>query len=315
MYFLTGVMGMIKFTEVTKRFASILAVNAFSAQVKQGEIFGLVGPDGAGKTTLLRLLVNLIDPDTGTITIEGRPPHGFPREKLGYMPQKFSLYGDLTISENINFFASLYRLDKSTIQQRSREMLDLTGLSSFGNRLADHLSGGMKQKLALSSALMTRPDLMILDEPTYGVDPQSRKDFWQILYRLNQEGITIVVSTPYMDEAELCHRVALINNGQLLQCDSPSALKQIFAGQVVEVRANISDPYYFDDCRQLVDSSYYSRRFHLWIKPHPQLFQLLKDYAANKDGSDLLIKYISPSMEDVFAFQAEPRLGSGHFRT
>lgn len=304
---------MIKFTEVSKSFGPLVAVSTFSCRARKGEIFGLVGPDGAGKTTILRLLVNLIDPDSGTITIHDLPPHRFPRGKLGYMPQKFSLYGDLTISENINFFASLYCLDQPTIQQRSREMLSLTGLSGFENRLADNLSGGMKQKLALSSALMTRPELMILDEPTYGVDPQSRKEFWQILYRLNQEGITIVISTPYMDEAELCHRVALVNNGQLLQCNTPSALKQIFTGQVVEVGANISDPYFFDDCRQVIDSSYYYRRFHLWTKEHPELFPLLKEYAFNKAGADLELKYISPSMEDVFAFLAEPRLGSDRF--
>ncbi|NLO21948.1 MAG: ABC transporter ATP-binding protein [Syntrophomonadaceae bacterium] len=304
---------MINFAEVSKNFGPLIAVDAFSCRVDKGEIFGLVGPDGAGKTTILRLLVNLLDPDTGTITIDDVPTHRFPRSKLGYMPQKFSLYGDLTISENINFFASLYRLDKLTIQQRSQEMLSLTGLSGFENRLADNLSGGMKQKLALSSALMTRPELMILDEPTYGVDPESRKEFWQILYRLNQEGITIVISTPYMDEAELCHRVALVNTGQLLQCDTPSALKQIFAGQVVEVGANTSDPYFFDDCRQVIDSSYYYLRFHLWTERHPELFQLLKEYAFNKDGPDLEIKYISPSMEDVFAFLVEPRLGPDRF--
>jgi ABC-2 type transport system ATP-binding protein len=253
------------------------------------------------------------NPDSGSIIIDALPPHRFPRGKLGYMPQKFSLYGDLTISENLNFFASLYSLDPSTIQQRSREILRLTGLSGFENRMADNLSGGMKQKLALSSALLTRPQVMILDEPTYGVDPPSRKEFWQILYRLNQEGITIVISTPYMDEAELCHRVALLNGGQMLQCDSPSALKQIFAGQVVEVRADISDPYFFDDCRLVLDSSYYYHRFHLLTKEHPQVFQLLEEYAFNKDITELELKYISPGMEDVFAFLAEPRLGPERF--
>ena len=313
MWFSTGVKLMIKFTEVSKSFGPLLAVNAFSCHIKAGEIFGLVGPDGAGKTTIMRLLVNLIDPDSGSIIIDALPPHRFPRGKLGYMPQKFSLYGDLTISENLNFFASLYSLDPSTIQQRSREILRLTGLSGFENRMADNLSGGMKQKLALSSALLTRPQVMILDEPTYGVDPPSRKEFWQILYRLNQEGITIVISTPYMDEAELCHRVALLNGGQMLQCDSPSALKQIFAGQVVEVRADISDPYFFDDCRLVLDSSYYYHRFHLWTKEHPQVFQLLEEYAFYKDITELELKYISPGMEDVFAFLAEPRLGPERF--
>jgi ABC-type multidrug transport system fused ATPase/permease subunit len=168
MWFSTGVKLMIKFTEVSKSFGPLLAVNAFSCHIKAGEIFGLVGPDGAGKTTIMRLLVNLIDPDSGSIIIDALPPHRFPRGKLGYMPQKFSLYGDLTISENLNFFASLYSLDPSTIQQRSREILRLTGLSGFENRMADNLSGGMKQKLALSSALLPRSSSSYLSSLVLG---------------------------------------------------------------------------------------------------------------------------------------------------
>ncbi len=298
---------MLRAEGVSKRFGKVLAVDQLSIQVNQGEIFGLVGPDGAGKTTFLRMVCNLLDPDTGSITIGGIPAPRFPRERLGYMPQKFSLYGDLTISENINFFASLYSLDKKTVRQRSEEMLRITGLSGFENRLADNLSGGMKQKLALTSALMTRPELMILDEPTYGVDPVSRKEFWQILYRLNENNITVLVSTPYMDEAELCHRVALVNSGQLIKCDSPTALKDLFIQRVVEVRADISDPYFFDDCMQVIDSSYYSKRFHLLLKDKQQAISLLRSYAVGRGVLDLNISYITPGMEDVFAFLAEPR--------
>ncbi len=285
-----------------------MAVEELSIQVNKGDIFGLVGPDGAGKTTFLRLVCNLMDADAGTITIGGSAASHFPRERLGYMPQKFSLYGDLTIWENINFFASLYSLDKNTTRQRSEEMLRITGLTGFENRLADNLSGGMKQKLALTSALMTRPELMVLDEPTYGVDPESRKEFWQILYRLNESGITILISTPYMDEAELCHRVALINSGKLVVCDSPAGLKNLFDQRVVAVRSHIDDPHFFDSCSEVIDSSYYSKRFHLLVDNNKQIFATLKEYALNKGFTDIKVNFISPSMEDVFAFLAEPRL-------
>ncbi|KUG03386.1 abc transporter multidrug efflux pump [hydrocarbon metagenome] len=294
--------------EVSKCFGTTRALDKLSIRVNKGEIFGLVGPDGAGKTTFLRMVCNLIDADAGTISIAGSPASRYPRERLGYMPQKFSLYGDLTISENINFFASLYSLDKNITRQRSQEMLQITGLTGFENRLADNLSGGMKQKLALTSALMTRPELMVLDEPTYGVDPESRKEFWQILYRLNESGITILISTPYMDEAELCHRVALIDSGRLVACDSPAGLKQLFDRQVIEVRAAITDPFFFDLCSGVVDSSYYSKRFHLLVQDNEQTFAALQEYALDKGFPDIKANYISPSMEDVFAFLAEPRL-------
>ncbi len=294
--------------EVSKSFGTTQALAELSIQVNKGEIFGLVGPDGAGKTTFMRMVCNLIDADMGTITVGGLPASRYPRERLGYMPQRFSLYGDLTIAENISFFASLYSLDKNITRQRSEEMLRITGLTGFENRLADNLSGGMKQKLALTSALMTRPELMVLDEPTYGVDPESRKEFWQILYRLNESGITILISTPYMDEAELCHRVALINSGKLVACDSPLGLKNLFDRQVVEVRAGIIDPYFFDLCPGVVDSSYYSKRFHLLVEVNEQIFDTLQEYALHKGFADITLNYISPSMEDVFAFLAEPRL-------
>ncbi len=299
---------MLSSDRVSKSFGTTLAVDELSIQVNKGEIFGLVGPDGAGKTTFLRMVCNLLDADAGTITIHDSPASRFPRERLGYMPQKFSLYGDLTISENINFFASLHSLDKKITRQRSEQMLQITGLTGFEDRLADNLSGGMKQKLALTSALMTRPELMVLDEPTYGVDPESRKEFWQILYRLNESGITILISTPYMDEAELCHRVALINSGKLVACESPAGLKKLFAQRVVEIRADIFDPYFFDSCPGVIDSSYYSRRFHLLVNNSEQLFTILKKYSLDNGFPDIKVNYISPSMEDVFAFLAEPRL-------
>ena len=208
---------MIKVCELTKSFGTIVAVDHVDIEVDKNEIFGLVGPDGAGKTTLLRMICGLIEPDRGKVVLFGEEIlRNSNRSRLGYMPQRFSLYGDLTVMENINFFGSLYGLKKTTIRQRAEEILSITNMLEFEDRLAANLSGGMKQKLALTCALITRPEILILDEPTYGVDPESRKEFWKILYRLNKEGVTLMVSTPYMDEAELCHRVAIINQGRVV---------------------------------------------------------------------------------------------------
>ena len=206
---------MIHVHKLTKSFGTITAVNQVELQVNRNEIFGVVGPDGAGKTTLLRMICGLIEPNQGQVILFGQEsPSDRERSRLGYMPQRFSLYGDLTVMENINFFGGLYSLKKATIRKRAEEILSITNMQDFTDRLADNLSGGMKQKLALTCALITRPELLVLDEPTYGVDPESRKEFWKILYRLNREGVTVMVSTPYMDEAELCHRVAIMNEGR-----------------------------------------------------------------------------------------------------
>jgi len=299
---------MLNSNRVSKCFGTNTAVDGLSLQVDKGEIFGLVGPDGAGKTTFMRMVCDLIDPDDGSISLDGLPANKFPRERMGYMPQKFSLYGDLTIRENIDFFASLYSLEKQVISERSREILEITRLAEFENRLADKLSGGMKQKLSLTCALITQPELMVLDEPTYGVDPQSRKEFWQILYRLNGSGITILISTPYMDEAELCHRVALINTGKLVACDTPAGLKNIFFNRVVAVKGNFLDPYFFDNCPVVVDSSYYAKRFHLLVNDIESTRAHLSEYIRSRGINNFEISNISPSMEDVFAFLAEPRL-------
>ena len=194
---------MIRIEGITKKFDGNTALDNVSLHVRDKEIFGLVGPDGAGKTTLLRIVCGLITPGGGQVFIDGRLQTGRTAGNLGYMPQRFSLYGDLTVQENIDFFGAMYSLSRKIIRQRAEEVFAITKLAPFTDRFADNLSGGMKQKLALTCALITRPSVLILDEPTYGVDPESRKDFWMILYRLNQEGRTILVSTPYMDEAEL----------------------------------------------------------------------------------------------------------------
>jgi ABC-2 type transport system ATP-binding protein len=231
----------VEISELTKSFGSVCAVNRLTLSVQAGEIFGLVGPDGAGKTTTLRMLAGVLPPDSGTARVAGcdvaREPEAVKR-RISYMPQRFGLYEDLTVGENIRFYADLYGVARKDRREREARLLAASGMAEFRNRLAGQLSGGMKQKLGLACALIHRPQVVLLDEPTTGVDPVSRRDFWRILYSLQSEGVTIVASTAYLDEAERCHRLAMLHEGGLLLCDTPRALKQRLKGAVVSVRTS-----------------------------------------------------------------------------
>ena len=224
--------------ELTKRFPGVLALDRLSFNVARGEIFGLVGPDGAGKTTTMRMLAGVLSPDSGTATIAGfdivRDPEGA-KPHISYMSQRFGLYEDLTVDENIRFYGDLFGVRRAEREQRASDLLKAAGMSQFGRRLAGNLSGGMKQKLGLVCALIHTPQVILLDEPTNGVDPISRRDFWRILYSLLDKGVAIFISTAYLDEAERCHRVALLHRGILLFCDTPAQLKKNLSGAVVAV--------------------------------------------------------------------------------
>ena len=225
---------------LTKRFGDLTAVDNLSFTVEPGEIFGLVGPDGAGKTTTLRMLAGVLDADEGSAHVAGFDVVSDPesvKSFISYMPQRFGLYEDLTMEENIRFYADLYGVKARDREERATRLLAASGMSEFRRRLAGNLSGGMKQKLALSCALIHTPRVLLLDEPTNGVDPVSRRDFWKILYSLLSEGVTILYSTAYLDEAERCHRLALLHEGRLLLCDTPENLKQQLPGDVVSVLA------------------------------------------------------------------------------
>ena len=219
----------IKAAGLTKRFASLTAVDNLNLQVEEGEIFGLVGPDGAGKTTTMRLLTSILDPTSGEAWVFNK--HTVKeaeslKECIAYMSQRFGLYEELSVLENINFYADVYGVSKDKREQAINRLLSFSGLLPFKERSAGKLSGGMKQKLGLACALIHTPKVLFLDEPTNGVDPVSRRDFWKILYDLLKEKVTIFCSTCYLDEAERCHRVGLMHKGKLLRCDTPNNIKK-----------------------------------------------------------------------------------------
>ncbi|MFA5833547.1 MAG: ABC transporter ATP-binding protein [Bacteroidota bacterium] len=223
-------------TSVSKKFDSITAVDELSLSVEKGEMFALVGPDGSGKTTTIRMLCGIVTPTSGELKILGFDVQNQKDEikkHIGYLSQRFSLYGDLTIDENIEFFAEIHGV--YSYKDRRNELLEFTRLTSFRDRLAEKLSGGMKQKLALACTLIHTPDIIFLDEPTTGVDPVSRRDFWKVLSALLKTGITIIMTTPYLDEAERCSRVALMDKGKILMADTPANLKKVMTGEVVEI--------------------------------------------------------------------------------
>lgn len=232
-------MSSIRISQITKRYGSVEALRGISLEMDRGRRFGLIGPDGAGKTTLMRILVGLLRPDSGSFSVgglDGGRDIGAIKASVGYMPQRFSLYPDLTVAENLAFFGDLFGMDRNRMAERRMRLMEFSRLEPFLNRRAGRLSGGMKQKLALSCALIHTPGVLILDEPTTGVDPLSRREFWTILRDLSDnEGVTVLVSTPYMDEAMQCHRIGFLHRGRLLAEGEPHAVIAGFRWKILEV--------------------------------------------------------------------------------
>ncbi len=279
-----------------------VAVDHVSFEVKPGELFGLIGPDGAGKTSIFRILTTLILPDAGTATVDGfdvvRDYHEI-RSRVGYMPGRFSLYQDLTVEENLKFFATLFG---TTIEANYNLIKDIyEHIERFKDRRAGKLSGGMKQKLALCCALIHKPTVLFLDEPTTGVDPVSRKEFWEMLRRRREEGITIVVSTPYMDEAMMCDRIGLIQNGQILSINTPEKIMSSYPRQLYAVRAG--DMYQLMQKLRLypgVLSCYaFGESAHVSFESPPDE-QQLRTYLANEGVKPIEIEPTIPTIEDSF---------------
>ncbi len=298
-------MWVIKTENLTRKFGSLVAVDHLNLSIRQGEIFGLVGPDGAGKTTIMRLLTGILSPTEGDALVLGyslRHQAELIKEKVGYMAQRFALYGDLTVMENMQFYADLYDVPKKERRRRIERLLAFSQLSPFQNRLAQDLSGGMKQKLGLACALVHTPQVLFLDEPTNGVDPVSRKDFWRIIADLLQEGVTIFVSTAYLDEAERCHRIGLIHQGHLLLVGPPEEVKGLLQEEIWEVHCapRMAARDFISSWPGVHRVWIYGDKIHILLKDGVQLARRLEDVLRNSGFEVFFIERIAPSLEDVF---------------
>jgi ABC-2 type transport system ATP-binding protein len=288
--------------DVAMSFEGVAALDDVSFEVRRGEMFGVIGPDGAGKTTLLRLICGLLQPARGTVRLFGDDPFRTRRAAaaaIGYVSQQFSLYGDLSIDENIEFFAELHGV--RDFDARRQRLLELTGLLRFRDRLAERLSGGMKQKLALACTLVHEPPLLVLDEPTTGVDPVSRREFWKLLAEFLAQGLTIVMATPYLDEAERCRRVVLLSEGRVLALDEPAGLQAALPGVVLEIvapfprrAADVLGPSVGADQVQL-----FGDRLHVHLEDARQQQEIVAEL-ARAGIAPVAIRPVAPSLEDVF---------------
>jgi ABC-2 type transport system ATP-binding protein len=298
-------MAAIKAEALTRRFGDLTAIDRLTLSVEEGEIFGLVGPDGAGKTTTMRLLTSIMSPTSGDAWVAGRHivrEAAAIKDQIGYMSQRFGLYPDLTVMENLHFYADIYDMPSHGRAEKIDRLLAFSNLTPFKKRLAGNLSGGMKQKLGLACALIHTPKVLFLDEPTNGVDPVSRRDFWRVLYQLLREGVTIFVSTAYLDEAERCNRVALIHQGRILTVGTPEEVKRLMHGTILEIR--LSDPRRGTALlrEQMPDAAVglFGDRIHL-VVDHPEQSQLRAEQLLHGAGLQVTgIRPIEPSLEDVF---------------
>lgn len=300
---------------LARRFGELTALDDLSFRVDRGELVGVVGPDGAGKTTLMRILAGILPPTEGDVSLLGRSVSGDPEAvkfETAYMPQRFGLYEDLTVAENLAFYADLYRVPKGERRARLERLYQFSRLGPFAGRLAGKLSGGMKQKLALSCCLVHQPRILLLDEPTFGVDPISRRDLWLILHEMVQSGITVVVSTSYLDEAERCDRVLLLDRGRAMDMDTPERLLAGLPGLLLEVRT--SDPRRARDVlRQHLagvgTTALFGERLHVLV-PDRDLWRQAEELLAGRGIRVQGVRPVEPSLEDVFIHRARDPEGS-----
>jgi len=292
--------------DLTKRFGDLAAVDHLNLKVRRGEVFGFLGPNGAGKTTAIRMLCGLLTPSEGYAVVAGFDVTKFPekvKERIGYMPQRFSLYDDLTLHENLDFFGGIYRIPAEQRKGRIDRVLEIVQLKDFENKLAGELSGGLKQRLALACSLVHDPELLILDEPTAGIDPPLRKAFWRYFRDLNKEGVTLFINTHYMDEAELCDRLGLINRGRLIALDTPRNLKRTtLGGEIVELTPSETEKAHsilkgFAEIRRIEVKD---NRLLLYVEDAassiPEITAFLRENRIEVSS----VQTIEPSLEDVF---------------
>ena len=290
---------------LTRRFGTLTAVDGLSLSVARGEIFGLVGPDGAGKTTTMRLLTGVMGATQGSARVLGidvaREVEAV-RHRIGYVPQSSSLYADLSVQENLHFYADLFSVPRVERNRKSAELLAFSRLGPFAKRLVRNLSGGMRQKLALCTALIHRPEVLFLDEPTIGVDPVSRREFWLLIYQLLQQGLTLLVSTPYLDEAERCHRVALMDHGRLIACDDPEGLRRLLPGTLLELRGPSPEAAapLVRSLPNVREAQVFGDTVHLVVTDAARDLPRLQATLQAEGFPDAHLRPIPPSLEDVF---------------
>jgi len=304
-------MSAIQFQNVVKRYGAVEALRGVTFDVNAGEMFGLIGPDGAGKTTAIRAICGLLHIESGSIRVLGSDPvkqHRQVTASVGYLSQRFSLYGDLSIDENIAFFAEIHGV--RDYDGRRDRLLEMTQLTRFRDRLADQLSGGMKQKLALACTLVHEPKVIVLDEPTTGVDPVSRREFWKLLSQFLAQGITILMSTPYLDEAERCTRIALLHEGKVLALDQPNRLRTGLAGTLFEVM--VSNPREALDKivtqNDIASAQVFGDRLHVWIArdDRDEAARVLASATQKAGLASTNARPIVPPLEDVFIARLAP---------
>jgi ABC-2 type transport system ATP-binding protein len=290
---------------LTRRFKNVTAVDGLDLVVRRGEIFGLVGPDGSGKTTTIRMLCAIMDPTEGSARVAGfdtvKEPEQIKR-RIGYMAQRFNLYGDLSAVENLDFFADVFQVRGRERKERKERLLHFARLTEFRRRRAAHLSGGMQKKLALACTLIHQPEIILLDEPTTGVDPVSRREFWDILTGLHLQGITIFVSTPYMDEAERCSRVGLMYQGKIIVCDVPDRIKGLVAGELLELRPSElrRAEQIVSDLEGVMEIQTYGDLLRVFVDDALARQAALRTALAAADIQVLGLRQTQPRMEEAF---------------
>jgi drug efflux transport system ATP-binding protein len=292
--------------ELVKRFGSFVAVDHVSFRIGRGEVMGFLGPNGAGKSTIIRILCGLLRPSGGRALVAGidvaRDPERV-RERIGYMSQKFSLYRDLSVEENLRFFGGIYRVPRSELAERMRFAIDMAGLAGREKALVSTLAGGWQQRLALGCAVLHRPPILFLDEPTSGVEPTSRRRFWDLIHTLAADGVSVLVSTHYMDEAEYCHRAALINQGRLIAIGSPDALKRTaLGGDLLLLESEALGPMLaaLQQAPGVLDCSVFGNALHVLVSDAERSLGELPSYLEEKNLRPSRFERIPPSLEDVF---------------
>jgi ABC-2 type transport system ATP-binding protein len=301
--------------DLTKKFGDFTAVDGVNFKVQRGEIFGFLGPNGAGKTTTMRMLMGLLQPTSGSATILGFDivtQKTEVHQRIGYMSQRFSLYNDLTVLENLNFFGGTYGVRGQQLRQRREEIVEMAGLMGREKELTKNLSGGWRQRLALGCAILHEPEMLFLDEPTAGVDPISRRDFWDLLYALSSQGRTIFVTTHYMDEAEHCQRMAFIQNGRLVALGSPEAIKlEKMQGEVMEIDCDAPDQAIgiLRKSALFLEVSLYGALLHVVAEDVAAFKPRIKELLGEEDIAVQSMQVIVPSLEDVFIASVSQEAG------